>query len=719
MISIRTYLSLLFLILFSVACGQSVIAPGEPVGVDDDDDASDDDDAASDDDDAASDDDDSQPSEGLCEPILAIGCDSTVAGDTAAAGATNAVDAYSCSTWDATGPEIAYAYTATSTGSVHAVLSEIEAGQDLDIYILQEDGNGCSGDSCITYGNIEADFDAQAGQTYYIVVDGYMGAQGSFVLEVGCGDVPPVDDDDDDSVPGDASAGDLVITEIFNNPSENSAFNGDDNREWVEVLNLSNSAIDLSGWSIQDFDADIHVVSGSVVVAPSSYVLLGSSTDQAANGGVAVDYSWGTDISLGNSSDELQLVSPAGVLVDEVVWDNGNTFPDPNGASMSLQPTSLDAADNDSGANWCVSSAAPFNSLGDIGSPGVTNPVCSTVPPVVDADGDGVPADQDCNDGNAGLFPGNTEIACDGYDQDCDGLDLLQDLDGDGVDCDTDCDDSNPFISPTEPEVPGNGEDDNCNGQIDENGPISAGCDANEMEPNNGYGNAGWMTLDTVMCGGISVAGDVDTFGIVVPQWTQLLIDVDAAILGSNLDSELYLLNGAGNVLQANDDDGNSVDSLINTIVVAAGTYYVSLNDYNNTGGANHNYELNIVTSSPCSTVELEPNESSSQADYAPVGGAACGEVSGPLDEDVFSFFASAGTSITFEVLSWDLGSTLGSQLTLFDTDGSTELADDEPGGFGDPSLSYTFTSTGTYYIEVASDLWLINDTGPYLLTLD
>ena len=175
------------------------------------------------------------------------------------------------------------------------------------------------------------------------------------------------------AVPVCPMAGDLVITEVMQNP-----FNlGDSAGEYFEIYNASSDALELEGMVVSDDGSDDFTIAGSLVINPGEYMVFANGAGAAPT----VDYVY-SGMFLSNSADELiltiQCVDFPSMEIDRVEWDGGATWPDPTGSSMNLTSTEL-AGDNNDGSNWCVSTM-PF-STGDFGTPGMANTDCDAVLP--------------------------------------------------------------------------------------------------------------------------------------------------------------------------------------------------------------------------------------------------------------------------------------------------------------------------------------------------
>ena len=154
----------------------------------------------------------------------------------------------------------------------------------------------------------------------------------------------------------------IVITEVMANPASVSDSYG----EWFEVLNTTDSTIDMHGWSIKDLDGDEHQLTSDQTTIPilsGEYLILAKNGDQTQNGGVNVNYVY-NGYSLSNSNDEIILLDASGAIVDEVHYSNG--WPFSSGVSMEIHDP-LD--DNALIENW-FSSTMSYGD-GDTGSPGI------------------------------------------------------------------------------------------------------------------------------------------------------------------------------------------------------------------------------------------------------------------------------------------------------------------------------------------------------------
>ena len=163
----------------------------------------------------------------------------------------------------------------------------------------------------------------------------------------------------------------LVINEIMAHPSTASEPAG----EWFEVYNRSSDAIDLQGWTIASGGDAPYTIATSLVVDPHTWVVLGGSTDPAANGGAPVALAW-TGIDLANGTgDWVALRSPAGFTSDSVDWGAAPAdapLPPPTGASLQLDSVGSDNLYLSGASSHWSAAAATFGS-GQQGTPGARN----------------------------------------------------------------------------------------------------------------------------------------------------------------------------------------------------------------------------------------------------------------------------------------------------------------------------------------------------------
>ena len=115
-----------------------------------------------------------------------------------------------------------------------------------------------------------------------------------------------------------------------------------------------------------------------------------------------------------------------------------------------------------------------------------------------------------------------------------------------------------------------------------------------EKEPNDGLDKPQTIALPAAVEGAIDRERDADVYSFTGKKGEQIIIDVWAARLGSPADLHLTLFDSDKNIVDTCDDANGSVDPSLTVTLPRDGTYFISLIESNDLGGAMFPYRLHM-----------------------------------------------------------------------------------------------------------------------------
>jgi hypothetical protein len=115
-----------------------------------------------------------------------------------------------------------------------------------------------------------------------------------------------------------------------------------------------------------------------------------------------------------------------------------------------------------------------------------------------------------------------------------------------------------------------------------------------EKEPNDGFKQAQALVVPQIVEGSIQQNQDVDVFKFEATAGTRYRIEVQARRVGSPVTALLTLYDASGSIVATGETSPEQPDPVLTITLAQGGTYYVSVLDHNDQGGAMFKYRLAI-----------------------------------------------------------------------------------------------------------------------------
>ncbi|MBI5514531.1 MAG: lamin tail domain-containing protein [Deltaproteobacteria bacterium] len=165
--------------------------------------------------------------------------------------------------------------------------------------------------------------------------------------------------------------GALVVTEVMSDPNYPAGGNASA-PEWFEVYNPGPTPVNLQGMRVSD-NSGSYSVPAALILPARAYAVFAYTLDPALNTGLRnITVVYGSAILLANGADRVVLdMGTPTTEIDRVEYASTG-WPNMRGRSKTLNPTSLNAMDNNTGSNWC-NGARMYGTEMNMGTPGEAN----------------------------------------------------------------------------------------------------------------------------------------------------------------------------------------------------------------------------------------------------------------------------------------------------------------------------------------------------------
>jgi hypothetical protein len=162
-------------------------------------------------------------------------------------------------------------------------------------------------------------------------------------------------------VPYEEGSNQVIINEI--NYNSNIDF---DPGDWVELLNVSDHSINVSGWIIKDDDGNEFILPEGIIIDSHGFLVVCRNNEKFSRLFSSVEIVDGEmDFGFSSGGECIQLFTTNKMLMDKVCYENDNPWPtEPNGSGATLALLHT-LGNNEHPVNW--------NSSKKHGTPGAKN----------------------------------------------------------------------------------------------------------------------------------------------------------------------------------------------------------------------------------------------------------------------------------------------------------------------------------------------------------